>query len=105
MRILVTGASSQIGDYLLPRLIVAGHDIHAVSRVPRDVVPEVTWFRADLDQPKALVMAAKGCSAIIHLAPIWSLPLHLPDLAHAGVRRVVAFSSTSRFNRSSSAAS
>jgi nucleoside-diphosphate-sugar epimerase len=102
MRILVTGASSQVSDYLLPRLIAAGHDIHAVSRVTRDAMPEVAWFRADLDQPKALVMAAEGCSAIIHLAPIWSLPIHLPDLAHAGVRRVVAFSSTSRFGKGGS---
>lgn len=102
MRILVTGASSQIGDFLLPRLIAAGHEIHAVSRFARGAVPEVSWFQVDLDRPKALVPAAQGCSAIIHLAPAWSLPVHLPDLALAGVKRVVAFSSTSRFGKGSS---
>jgi nucleoside-diphosphate-sugar epimerase len=102
MRILVTGASSQIGDFLLPRLKTAGHEVHAVSRAPRDAVPGLSWFPADLEQPEALVQAANGCSAIIHLAPIWSLPLHLADLAGAGVGRVVAFSSTSRFGKESS---
>lgn len=102
MRILVTGASSQIGDFLLPRLIGAGHEIHATSRVTRDAVPKVTWFRVDLDRPRALELAAKGCSALIHLAPIWSLPDHLSDLAHVGAGRVVAFSSTSRFGKESS---
>ena len=102
MRILVTGASSQIGDFLLPRLKAAGHDVHALSRTARDAAPGLSWFRADLEQPEALVPAANGCSAIIHLAPIWSLPMHLADLAGVGVGRVVAFSSTSRFGKESS---
>ena len=102
MRILVTGASSQIGDFLLPRLISAGHDVHAVSRAARDAGPRVTWFQADLGQPEALVQAAGSCSAVIHLAPIWSLPAHLSDLARAGVRRIVALSSTSRFGKENS---
>ncbi len=102
MRILVTGASSQIGDFLLPRLNAAGYDVHAVSRIARDASPGLSWHQANLERPETLTQAAKGCSVSIHLAPIWSLPAHLADLAHAGVQRVVVFSSTSRFGKEDS---
>ncbi len=42
-------------------------------------------------------------ATLIHAAPIWLLPRLLPGLADAGLRRVVAFSSTSRFTKLDSA--
>lgn len=103
MPILVTGASAQIGDFLLPMLTRAGHKVHAVSRHPRPDTEGVSWFFADLGEVGALHPAANGCSAGIHMAPIWTLPEHLPGLAADGVRRIIAFSSTSRFTKQDSA--
>jgi nucleoside-diphosphate-sugar epimerase len=40
---------------------------------------------------------------LVHAAPIWLLPPALPALADLGLRRLVAFSSTSRFTKSRSA--
>ena len=103
MRILLTGATGQIGDFLLPILAKADHEAHAISRRPQAVMEGVSWFQADLDKPGALAKAAKGCEAAIHMAPIWTLPPQLPSLADAGVRRILAFSSTSRFGKRDSA--
>jgi nucleoside-diphosphate-sugar epimerase len=83
-------------------LAAAGHHLHAVSRAPRENTSDVTWFGADLEQARALAGAAVGCFAVVHLAPVWRLPAHLEELAGAGVKRVVAFSSTSRFGKLSS---
>ncbi len=99
MRILLSGASSQIGDCLLPLLVQTGHRVNALSRQTRTDTEGIRWCRADLDQAEALSVATKDCEMLIHLAPVWNLPHHLPDLARAGIRRVFAFSSTSRFGK------
>jgi nucleoside-diphosphate-sugar epimerase len=99
MQLLLTGATGQIGDFLLPRLASAGHPVRAVSRGLRPTGADVTWFQADLLDPLALESAARGCEAAIHMAPLWTLPPHLPVLAGAGVRRVLAFGSTSRYGK------
>jgi nucleoside-diphosphate-sugar epimerase len=100
-RIVVTGASSQVGDFLLPRLQALGYRVHAVSRTEREG-DAVAWYRADLAAAGALAEAAEGCEALVHLAPLWTLPPHLPALAAAGVLRVVAFGSTSRYGKAGS---
>ncbi len=102
MRILLTGASSQIGDCLIPLLLENGHEVRAISRRTHEHTKSIHWLQADLQQTGALLQAAIGCEAAIHLAPAWSLPHHLPDLARAGIRRVIAFSSTSRFGKQDS---
>ena len=54
MRILVVGGTGHIGSYLVPRLLVAGHDIQVVARNPRPqytdsrlLWPSVQWIVAD----------------------------------------------------------
>jgi nucleoside-diphosphate-sugar epimerase len=43
--------------------------------------------------------AIEPATCLLHAAPIWLLPGWLPVAADAGVRRLVAFSSTSRFTK------
>ena len=166
-RVVVTGATSQIGFFLLPRLLREGYEVLAVSRRPpvggggkpasRDGrlvwavgdltgnpaagLPAPAWdvpsvpgsnvpVRGPADLPP-LPRATAGrwtpglphvtapdlgtsatadagpdnptlrhTPALIHLAPLWLLSAELLD--RSGARRVIAFSSTSRYSKEAS---
>lgn len=101
--ILVLGATSLVGRALLPRLVDAGEQPAALSRVARPATPAVCWRCGDLSDPAGL--AALGAAArVFSLSPIWLLtPAALQALRQSGMRRLVAFSSTSRFTKTASA--
>lgn len=101
MTVLVTGATSLVGGYLLPRLAAAGYAPLAVTRHPGiDPFTGAQWFRVDITRkPTALPPSP----AAIHLAPLWLLPPLLDTLAANGLRRLIAFGSTSRFTKERSA--
>lgn len=82
----VLGAGSFVAAQLLPRLARAGY---ATWRVPR----------ADATTDG---LALRPVRAVVALCPVWGLVERLPHLAKAGVRRLVAVSSTSRWSKVSS---
>ena len=104
--VLVTGATGLVGHYLLSRLCAAGFDVHAVSRRPRDEAESealppgrasrARWISLDLTHGE-LSLVPVAC--LFHAAPIWLLPRLLSPPADLGLRRLVAFSSTSRFTK------
>ena len=98
---IVTGATSQIGRFLLPRLQQAGFTVSALSRSPQGSQPGVCWLQGDLSRPLDWSPTADS-AVLIHLALLSLLPDRLPELAQRGVRRVIAFSSTSRFTKAAS---
>ena len=67
--VLVTGGTGFIGRHALPALVRAGHDVHAVVRVPDPQSAGVTWHAADLLDPGAAedVAAAARASHLLHL--------------------------------------
>lgn len=97
--VLVLGATSLIGRFVLPRLAAQGLDATAVSRTPGSDGPRLRWLQADLSAPD---LALPPAEAALSLSPIWLLPEALPALQRAGVKRLVAFSSTSRFTKADS---
>jgi nucleoside-diphosphate-sugar epimerase len=94
-RVLVLGARSLVGPFLLERLGEAGV---AVSRsaAPPDAVGR--WLQADVLASPSLPAA----QLVVSLLPMWLTPLALPALRAAGVQRLVALSSTSRFTKARS---
>jgi UDP-glucose 4-epimerase len=97
MRIVITGASGNVGSAVLRRLAADGaHDLVGVVRRPPapSVAPEgVEWRSVDLsrDDP-ALSAAFRGADAVVHLA--WGFqPSHregyLRELGVGGTSRVV----------------
>lgn len=99
--VLALGASSLVGQFLIKRLVEAGIETVAVSRRDQGPAAGLIWVTADLltlelrlDIPPRLAFS---------VSPIWLLPRALPALHAAGVRRLVAFSSTSRFTKERSA--
>ena len=108
---LVLGASSQLGDCVVPRLLAAQYRVHAVSRQryeapiytrPTDKTepkqqaesePELNqlqWHHFDLNSVHTWPIAV---TVVVHLAPLYLLPALL---RHAPTPvRVIAISSTS----------
>ncbi len=90
------GATSLLGERLIPQLVAGDYRVCAFSRAaqPRDA-GAVSWR-----QLCAASVAEHG--TITHwvcVAPIWVLPDYFNLLERAGARRVVALSSTSRFTK------
>ena len=115
LSVIVTGATGLIGHYLLPLLMERGFAVQAVSRQPQPLpgagprtgAPQpgaALWMKLDLHGPGAGAGAAGFGSAdcLVHAAPIWLLPPWLLRAAEAGVGRLVAVSSTSRFTKQGS---
>lgn len=101
--VLVLGATSLIGRFLVPRLGALQAPAFAISRRPPEDVPSgpVRWLQADLDDDN-LQAVLPDLATVISLSPIWLLPAALPALKAKGMRRLVAFSSTSVFTKAGS---
>lgn len=88
----MVGASGQIGGALLPGLQARGRPVLALSRQVRPALPGVAWHQGDLAGLGPLpggVETVLSCGPLDHFARWYE--------AHgAGLRRVVAFGSTSR---------
>ena len=104
-KVIVTGATSIIGRFLLPRLVNAGYEVHAISRNcrenPGETDKKVFWHPGDVTHPEQLPRV--NAQALIHLAPLWLLPPLLPVLSLLQIKRVIGFGSTSLFSKASSA--
>lgn len=100
--VLVLGATSLVGRFLLPRLAAEGVAVTALSREPpAESLPGTTWLKGDLTDPD-LPARLPQAATVFSLMPIWLLPPVLPVLSAKGVERLVAFSSTSRFTKQAS---
>lgn len=91
-RVLVIGASCQVGHFLLPLLGSRGVEVHAASRQPRSGPEGVTWHRAGL--PDAMPALA-GVDGIISFGPIDALAGWLSRLHERPAAALVATSSMS----------
>ncbi|HEX5960145.1 MAG TPA: NAD-dependent epimerase/dehydratase family protein [Rhodanobacteraceae bacterium] len=90
--VLVCGASSQIGFFLLPGLVLAGVRVLALSRKRQPPVAGVEWLRGAMPAPPA---AAAGAQSVCSFAPLDGLAAWLDSGAVPGLRCVVATSSMS----------
>ena len=97
-RILVTGGSSVVGDYLLPRLAAAGHSCTILSRTQHDAAG---WRRVDAARERVWDASLQDTTALIHLAPLTLIPHVLRD-ATASLQRVIAIGTTSVYTKGDS---
>lgn len=93
--ILVTGGNGVVGVPLCQALAEQGLSFLSISRTPS--AADGAALRWDLTQPLSSSQRAKlnACDTLVHCAPIWLLPQHLPALSELGIKRLVVFSSTS----------
>lgn len=93
------GATSLVGESLVPLLSADGAQVHAFSRIPHaSEHSQVIWHQiSNTDSKDYDHIEDWFC-----LAPIWVLQEHFALLESSGARRVVALSSTSRFTKTQS---
>lgn len=98
-RVLVIGASSQIGVFLLPDLVRAGANVLALSRRPHVAVDGVGWLQGALPKPP---VDADSVDSICCFAPLDALAAWLEAGAAPRLARVVATSSMSAESKQAS---
>jgi nucleoside-diphosphate-sugar epimerase len=91
--VLVFGASSQIGLFLLPMLVGHGARVLAVSRRAQSGPDGMTWLRGELPEQPPRDVA--GVEAIVSFGPLDALAAWLERDPAPNLRRVVATSSMS----------
>ena len=97
--VLVCGASSQIGFFLLPELVRAGVSVLALSRKPQAAFAGVTWLQGSLPEPP---IAANTVGSVCCFAPLDALAAWIDAGAVANLERVVATSSMSAESKQAS---
>lgn len=105
-RVGVIGATSIVGEYLLPLLVEGGWDVVAFSRQKRNIKLwencPVTWqllAEFKLTGISDIRQNEKQINCWIILAPIGALPEYFHMLLAYGAKHIVAVSSTSRFTK------
>lgn len=102
-RILVLGATSLVGHWLLQRLAATDHVVIAFSRKerPTGYPDSIEWRIGD-------VLAAHGTASatdsdtVVSLLPLWLLPRALKASCFKESRRIIALGSTSVLSKSAS---
>lgn len=97
--VLVCGASSQIGFFLLPELVRAGVPVLALSRKPQTVAVGVTWLQGALPGPPA---TANTAGSVCCFAPLDALAAWIEAGAATSLKRMVATSSMSAESKQAS---
>lgn len=101
MRVIITGASSQVGDFLVPKLIQAGHCCFLISRSPR-TEDNLTWIKGSLKADDNFFSQLQPLDAWINIAPLYLVEPWLQKAADAGIQRFIGFSTTSIYTKENS---
>lgn len=101
--VLVLGATSQVGVYVVRHLLAMGAAVLAVSR--ENPLPfshkNLLWLKQDITHAD-FTLGGYLADVAISCAPAWHLPKILPILAASEVKRMVAIGSTSIFSKAAS---
>jgi nucleoside-diphosphate-sugar epimerase len=97
--VLVSGISGVVGQPLVNRLRELGYPVYEISRQPPTGGDpwKIHWDLESVDAP-----GLPTVEYYVHCAPVWVLPDNVPRLASAGVKRIVAFSSSSAISKQDS---
>jgi len=105
-RAIVLGARSQIGFFLLPRLVEGRLEVVALTRgeVPgeQSVSAGVSWRHYSPAALTGSIGDATPVPIVFFLAALPLLPPLIPEFARLGVQRLIAFGTTGRFYKTES---
>lgn len=104
-RVGILGATSIVGEYLLPLLVEDGWDVVAFSRLTRYLRHPLQNFPVTWQELSLSSLPDNTREQIpfwINLAPVWVLSQYFFLLSAYGVKHVVALSSTSKYTKTAS---
>lgn len=82
-RVLVTGSNGHVGNHVVRELVARGHRVVAMIREGADVAGHeglaLEHTIGDVLDAEAVRAAAEGCTAIVHLAAVFTLGARDPD--------------------------
>ncbi|PZG50389.1 NmrA family transcriptional regulator [Spongiactinospora gelatinilytica] len=97
MRILMTGATGNVGRLVVDRLVRAGVTVRALSRDPARArvrfAEDVEVVEGDLARPQSMAPALKGVDGMYLFPHAATAPQVVALAGEAGVRRIVVLSS------------
>lgn len=100
MTVLLSGATNQIGRFLLARLVAARQPVVALSRHAQPAQAGVDWWAADM---RALASPDRPWSAIVSFAPLDAWGDWLARQTQAPARKIIVTSSMSVLTKQHSA--
>jgi len=78
MKILVTGGAGFIGSHSAEALLSDGHSVRVLDNLStgylENVPSEAELLKGDINDADAVLKAARGCDAVLHLAALISVP-------------------------------
>jgi uncharacterized protein YbjT (DUF2867 family) len=98
LRVAIVGASSQIGQVLIPRLKAAGYVACRIGREDRGAAEGITTHVFD-ELSGSFVPSLSSADAVISLAPLPSIEVVVRMAQTLGAKRIIAFGSTGRFSK------
>jgi len=105
--VLVTGANGVVGMPLCSRLTELGVEFKSISRSSKSgrnkTNTNALQWNLDEQANEDLIKSLGAVVTLIHCAPLWLLPKQLDTLRTLGLKRVVAFSSSSVISKNNSA--
>lgn len=96
-RVAIVGASSQIGQVLIPRLEAAGYMACRIGREDKGAEGVTTHVFDELSG--SFVPSLGSADAVISLAPLPSINVVVKMGQALGAKRIIAFGSTGRFSK------
>ncbi|RME17091.1 MAG: NAD(P)-dependent oxidoreductase, partial [Bdellovibrio sp.] len=97
MKVGLLGASSFVGQHLIPLLLDKGFSVVGFSRKPPENSEGIEWRQVPMEP-----LSQEEIPLWISVAPIWVLPDYFRFFQAHKAQRVVALSSTSRFTKENS---
>ena len=79
MKVVVTGGSGMIGQYVVQEIMGAGHDVTVFDRLPPPAKKGVRWVRGDIEDLGEVISGLRGTEAVIHLAAFTMPYRDVPD--------------------------
>ncbi len=79
MKVVVTGGSGRIGQYVVKELLSSGHEVTVFDRVAPPAKEGVRWVRGDIEDLGEVISALRGAEAVVHLAAFTMPYRDVPD--------------------------